>query len=107
VDVPLFLFVYPLFSRPASHVHDRFPSHELKVSISAGDKAKAQSIVADMQTKREALKRAADARAKKKAVSTAAFDDDCFSQDRKDAAVWHKTARKADDYFHDNAVEFW
>ena len=80
---------------------------QLKVSISAGDKAKAQSIVADMQTKREALKRAADARAKKKAVSTAAFDDDCFSQARKDAAVWHKTARKADDYFHDNAVEFW
>ena len=96
-----------MFARSASHVHDRFPSHELKESISAGDKAKAQSIVADMQTKREALKRAADARAKKKAVSTAAFDDDCFSQDRKDAAVWHKTARKADGYFHDNAVEFW
>lgn len=80
---------------------------ELQTSIAAGNKAKAQSIVADMQTKREALKRAADARAKKKAVATAAFDDDCFSQARKDAAAWHKTARKADDYFHDNAVEFW
>ena len=39
---------------------------ELKVSISAGDKTKAQSIVADMQAKRAALKRAADARAVKR-----------------------------------------
>lgn len=59
-----------------------------------------------MQTKREALKRAADARAKKKAVSTAAFDDDCFSQDRKDAAVWHKTARKTDGYFTTTLLNF-
>lgn len=39
---------------------------KLQVSISAGDKAKAQSIVADMQAKRAALKRAADARAVKR-----------------------------------------
>lgn len=39
---------------------------ELQVSISAGDKTKAQSIVADMQAKRAALKRAADARAVKR-----------------------------------------
>lgn len=39
---------------------------ELQVSISAGDKAKAQSIVADMQAKRAALKRASDARAVKR-----------------------------------------
>ena len=39
---------------------------ELQVSISAGDKTKAQSIIADMQAKRAALKRAADARAVKR-----------------------------------------
>lgn len=39
---------------------------ELQVSISARDKTKAQSIVADMQAKRAALKRAADARAVKR-----------------------------------------
>ena len=80
---------------------------ELQVSISAGDKAKAQSIVADMQTKREALKRAADARAKKKTAPISQFGEECFSKERKDAAPWHKKAGSADDYFHDNAVEFW
>lgn len=39
---------------------------KLQVSISAGDKTKAQSIVTDMQAKRAALKRAADARAVKR-----------------------------------------
>lgn len=39
---------------------------ELQISISAGDKTKAHSIVADMQAKRAALKRAADARAVKR-----------------------------------------
>lgn len=30
-----------------------------------------------------------------------------FTQEKREAAPWHKTAQEADDYFHQNAVDFW
>lgn len=38
---------------------------------------------------------------------TLKFDDDCFTDDRRNAAIWNITAKDADDYFHQNAVEFY
>ena len=136
---------------------------QLEAAIASKDKANAKFIVSDMQAKREALKKAADARAAKRSKVSgtslgrtklsddgvvrvgeamvksrdAAWDDDIFDEleeavmvrdataireaikklgididdsyckFRRDAASWHLTAREADDYFHDNAVEFW
>lgn len=77
---------------------------QLEAAITSNNKSDAQNIVADMKVKLEALKKAAEARAKKKVLAD--FGEDCFTQERKDAAIWNLTASDADDYFHDNAVEF-
>ena len=80
---------------------------ELKLSITAKDKTKAQSIVADMQAKREALKRAAEARAKKRNNSidgNVVFDDKCFTNARKKKANYSLNKSEGEDYFFDNAI---
>lgn len=60
---------------------------QLETAISAQDKANAQNIVADMKAKREALKKAADARKKKKGIIGTDFGDDAYTTERKNNAV--------------------
>lgn len=51
---------------------------------------------------------ASDATAIREAIKKLGIDiDDSYCKFRRDAARWHLTAREADDYFHENAVEFW
>lgn len=79
----------------------------LQTAISNKDKVTAKSLVAEMEAKRIELKKAADARARKK--------DDAYSQSRKDAALWTKTKDKyglydrkpGDDYFRPFAESDW
>lgn len=78
---------------------------QLETAISAKDKANAQSIVANMQAKRIALKKAAEARNNGKELKFTASD---LSNKRKNAAVWHHKATDANDYFFDDIVkDFW
>lgn len=79
---------------------------KLETAVSEQKKETAYSIINDMKLKREALQKAANARAKKKYVSVEDFGDECFSDSRKNKAVWKLTASEADDHFHENAVEF-
>lgn len=45
--------------------------------------------------------------AKRVSQSSFDFDSDCFTDARRNAAPYAIDAQDADDYFHDNAVEFW
>lgn len=45
--------------------------------------------------------------AKLKANSNVTYDSDCFTDARRKNAKWNINAQDADDFFHDNAVEFW
>lgn len=81
---------------------------QLETAISAQDKANAQNIVADMKAKREALKKAADARKKKKGIVGTDFGDDAYTAERKNNAVWDKSdGQLADDTLHDTAGKAW
>lgn len=81
---------------------------QLEAAIVAKDKSNAKFIVSDMQAKREALKKAADARARKKAVvSSSTFGDECFTKDRRDNAKWFIEATDANDYYFDSATGAW
>lgn len=82
---------------------------QLEAAIASKDKANAKFIVSDMQAKREALKKAADARARKKAGSPSAisFGDECFTDDRRNNAKWFINDTDANDYFFDNATGAW
>ena len=81
---------------------------QLETAISAQDKANAQSIVADMQAKRTALKKAADARKKKKGIVGTDFGDDAYTAERKNNAVWDKSdGQLADDTLRDTAGKAW
>lgn len=81
---------------------------QLETAISAQDKANAQNIVADMKAKREALKKAADARKKKKGIIGTDFGDDAYTTERKNNAVWDKSdGQLSDDTLHDTAGKAW
>lgn len=82
---------------------------QLEAAIASKDKANAKFIVSDMQAKREALKKAADARARKKGNSPSAisFGDECFTDDRRNNAKWFINDTDANDYFFDNATGAW
>lgn len=82
---------------------------QLEAAIASKDKANAKFIVSDMQAKRKALKKAADARARKKAGSPSAisFGDECFTDDRRNNAKWFINDSDANDYFFDNATGAW
>lgn len=80
---------------------------QLEAAVSSKDKANAQNIVGEMQAKRTALKKAADARKKKALVGTD-FGEDAYTEDRKNNAVWDKGDGKvADDTLHGVAGEQW
>lgn len=81
---------------------------ELNEAISSKNKFKAQTIVANIQAKRDALKRASEARARKKQSGidgTIIFSEDCFTEQRRAKANFSLNKRDAEDYFFDNAVE--
>ena len=80
---------------------------QLETAVSSKDKADAQNIVGEMQAKRTALKKAADARKKKALVGTD-FGEDAYTEDRKNNAVWDKGDGKvADDTLHGVAGKQW
>lgn len=80
---------------------------QLEAAIGSKNKADAQNIVADMQAKRQALAKAAAARAKKK-IKGVQFDADAYTQERKDNAVWDKgSGSKADNTLIDTAEKTW
>lgn len=56
---------------------------------------------------RKRLAEQARRNAKRGSQSSFDFDDDCFTDARKNAAPFAVDAQDADDFFHDNAVEFW
>lgn len=85
------------------------------IYLSADNLPYAEMYIADAQKKKDALEKAQARRdAKKKAGAasgaskkTVSFDDDDFTQDRKDNAVWHIDKYAAHDDMFDNAVENW
>lgn len=83
---------------------------QLADAIAAKDKFAANVALAHIEAKRKELdKKYAAAQAKKysKLLVAGDFPSECFSDTRKNAAKWSIDADEADDYFQDNAVEFW
>lgn len=79
---------------------------DLEDAVLQKKKGTAQMTLAELQAKRHSLEMSMARRAAKRQGSTT-FSEDAFTQERKNKAQWNITAKEADDYFHDNAVEFW
>lgn len=78
---------------------------QLEDAISQHNKADAQSIVGDMNAKRAALKKAADARRKKNNKSI--FGADAYTEERKNAAVWLKSATESHNKWDALSEDIW
>lgn len=82
-----------------------------EISIASDDLFNAEMYIADAQKKKDALEKAQARRdAKKKAGAVKKiikFDDEDFTQDRKDNAIWHINRYAAHDDMFDNAVDNW
>lgn len=78
---------------------------KLEEAISNQDKISANSIIANIQNKREALQKAAEARASKKMELK--FKSSDLTQARKDAAIWHIHPSDANDYFFTEDLGKW
>lgn len=86
---------------------------ELKNAISQKDKVKAQMTIAKIEAKRNQLQKAIVAREKKKVKSV--FNDDAYSVERKNNALWSTKKDKyglydrqtGDDYFRPFAEQDW
>lgn len=79
--------------------------NQLEEAISNQDKISANSIIANIQNKREALQKAAEARASKKMELK--FKPSDLTQERKDAAIWHIHPSDANDYFFTEDLGKW
>lgn len=82
---------------------------ELNKAINANDKAKAQQLIAELNTKKSKIEEATAKRKAKKATSNmdVVFSDSDLTQERKNAAKWFKHEEDANDYYFDNAVDMW
>lgn len=86
---------------------------DLNVAVYKKDKTTAQKIITQIEAKQDALKKAAESRARRK--SGGAFDNDAYSQERKDAALWSNKRsadglfdkQTGDDYFRPFAERDW
>ncbi|MCM1217626.1 MAG: hypothetical protein NC548_24305 [Lachnospiraceae bacterium] len=78
-------------------------------ALLADNLVEAQYYIAEATKKKDALEKAQARRDAKKGISSSSvkFDDEDFTQDRKDVAVWMKDRHAAVDQFFDNAVETW
>lgn len=79
----------------------------LKVAEEMNKAPKAAWNEENMKALKDAIK-AKDSDAVKKAIEAIGVDlQDSFNEYRQNAAIWNRSAAKADDYFHENAVDFW
>ena len=96
---------HPKASKVASLVQD------VKDAIAAGEDLTSindKMLLAKLDYKKRIAAQAYRDRQKlKKAAGSADFDASCFTQERRNNAVWNLTAKEADAHFHQNAVEFW
>lgn len=84
------------------------------IYLSADNLTYAEMYIADAQKKKDVLEKAQARRdAKKKAaaggvkVESVSFDDECFTEDRRNNAKWHKRESVANDYFIENGKQAW
>lgn len=85
---------------------------ELTQAYSDGDIPKAKQLIADMQTKAAAMQKRQQQYAAKheKPIAEATFDDDAYSQTRKDNAMWHKgkdAQEKSDSALRSKTSDAW
>lgn len=84
---------------------------KLQTAIHKKDKTVAQQTMFDIKKKREQLDKAAAQRAKKKnkksAPKESVFDDDAYSQERKNNAFWTADEDEADKYYSTYAERDW
>jgi hypothetical protein len=84
---------------------------KLQTAIHKKDKTVAQQTMLDIKKKREQLDKAAAQRAKKKnkksAPKASVFDDDAYSQERKNNAFWTADEDEADKYYSTYAEGDW
>ena len=78
---------------------------ELTQAYSEGNVAKAQQLIAELQTKAAAMQKRQQQYAAKHTPTD--FDDDAYSQKRKDAALWAKDTRDADAQLRDTCGNVW
>lgn len=85
---------------------------ELTQAYSDGDIPKAKQLIADMQAKVQAMSKRQQQYAAKhaKPIKQTEFDDDAYTQERKDNAMWHKGAdaqQKTDASLRSKTSEAW
>lgn len=105
-DIDLWLYKHPKVKKLSGMVD------EVKDLINSGAdmseiNLKMSAINTEYKNKLYEEQYAAKLKAKKLNKASESFDDSIFTKEKRDNAVWHKTAKEADDYFHENAVEFW
>ena len=83
---------------------------ELADAIAKKDGAAANAAIVKIDFKRAELDKkyaAAQAKKAKKNLGESDFQQEAFSDSRRNAAQWCQDAKEADNAYHDNAVEFW
>ena len=83
---------------------------EAKDAIAAGEDLQAingKVILAKADYKKRIAAQAYRDRKKAQAAGGSDFGAECYTQERRDRAMWNLTASEADEAFHENAVEFW
>lgn len=78
---------------------------QLENAINDNDKVMAQQTIAELNSRKESIEKAAAKRKSK--VKDVKFKDSDFTQERKDAAKWFIHSSDANDYFFNNAVDMW
>lgn len=78
---------------------------ELTQAYSDGDIPKAQQLIADLQAKAAAMQKRQQQYASKHTPTD--YDDDAYSQKRKDAAMWAKDTKDADSQLRDTCGSVW
>ena len=85
---------------------------KVEISLAADDLINAEIDILDAEKYKQAIEKAQARRdAKKKAASTTVtsvkHSDECFTQERRDNALWHKGEYAANDYFIENGRQAW
>lgn len=81
--------------------------HDLENAIKAKDKTLAQELLQDSEDKKNSLIKLKLKRATKAKDGSIPYDGDAYSQARKDAAVWAKDTKTADDVLREKCGEVW
>lgn len=81
--------------------------YDLQNALVSQDKDLAKQLLQEAQDKKNSLIQLKAKRAANKANGSIPFDADAYSQARKDAAVWAKNTKTADDVLRDKCGEVW